>query len=102
MDVDHARHPGAHMPDQSGMGRDEKAMDEESAELRKFRKELNAGAVSLVLLAVLEEAAEPMYGYQIRRALEEMAAGAPLVKPGTLYPLLRTMGSQGLVMIQVA
>jgi len=76
-------------------------MDEESAELRKFRKELNAGAVSLVLLAVLEQAAEPMYGYQIGRTLEEMAAGAPLVKQGTLYPLLRTMESRGLLLSEV-
>ena len=37
-------------------------MEIESAELRKFRKELNAGAVSLVLLALLERAAEPKIG----------------------------------------
>src|ERR1700680_694901 len=76
-------------------------MDTESAELRKFRKELNAGAVSLVLLALLERAAAPMYGYQIGRSLEEMAGGAPLVKQGTLYPLLRTMESNGLLRSQV-
>src|ERR1700732_2873230 len=52
-------------------------MDTESAELRKFRKELNAGAVSLVLLALLERAAAPMYGYQIGRSLEEGASAAP-------------------------
>jgi PadR family transcriptional regulator, regulatory protein PadR len=76
-------------------------MDEESAELRKFRKELNAGAVSLVLLALLERAAAPMYGYQIGRRLEEMAGEAPLVKQGTLYPLLRTMESNGLLQSEV-
>jgi PadR family transcriptional regulator PadR len=76
-------------------------MDAESAELRKFRKELNAGAVSLVLLALLERAEAPMYGYQIGRCLEEMAGGAPLVKQGTLYPLLRTMESHGLLWSEV-
>ena len=76
-------------------------MDTESAELRKFRKELNAGAVSLVLLALLERAAAPMYGYQIGRSLEEMASGAPLVKQGTLYPLLRTMEANGLLRSEV-
>jgi PadR family transcriptional regulator PadR len=76
-------------------------MDLESAELRKFRKELNAGAVSLVLLALLERATAPMYGYQIGRCLEEMAGGAPLVKQGTLYPLLRTMESNGLLRSEV-
>jgi PadR family transcriptional regulator PadR len=76
-------------------------MDTESAELRKFRKELNAGAVSLVLLALLERAAAPMYGYQIGRSLEEVASGAPLVKQGTLYPLLRTMEANGLLRSEV-
>src|SRR5258708_34399020 len=76
-------------------------MERESAELRKFRKELNAGAVSLVLLALLERAAEPMYGYQIGRSLEELAEGAPLVKQGTLYPLLRTMEGNGLLRSEV-
>jgi PadR family transcriptional regulator PadR len=76
-------------------------METESAELRKFRKELNAGAVSLVLLALLERAAEPMYGYQIGRSLEELADGAPLIKQGTLYPLLRTMEGNGLLRSEV-
>ncbi|HVR09195.1 MAG TPA: PadR family transcriptional regulator [Thermoanaerobaculia bacterium] len=76
-------------------------METESAELRKFRKELNAGAVSLVLLALLDRAGEPMYGYQIGRSLEELADGAPLIKQGTLYPLLRTMEGNGLLRSEV-
>jgi PadR family transcriptional regulator, regulatory protein PadR len=80
---------------------DARATDPGSAELRKFRKELNAGAVSLVLLALLDRVSAPMYGYQIGRRLEEMAGGIPLVKQGTLYPLLRTMESQGLLRSQV-
>jgi PadR family transcriptional regulator PadR len=80
---------------------DARIADPGNAELRKFRKELSAGAVSLVLLALLDRASAPMYGYQIGRRLEEMAGGAPLVKQGTLYPLLRTMESQGLLSSQV-
>jgi PadR family transcriptional regulator, regulatory protein PadR len=76
-------------------------MDEESAELKKFRKELNAGAVSLVLLALLDGAAAPMYGYQIARRLDELADGTSLVKQGTLYPLLRSMESNGLLASEV-
>ena len=76
-------------------------METESAELRKFRKELNAGAVSLVLLALLDRAGEPMYGYQIGRSLEDLADGAPLIKQGTLYPLLRTMEGNGLLRSEV-
>ena len=66
-------------------------------ELRKFRKELNAGTVSLVLLALLERAGEPMYGYQIAKRLEEMAGKDLPVKQGALYPVLRSLESQGLV-----
>jgi PadR family transcriptional regulator PadR len=80
---------------------DARTTETESAELRKFRKELNAGAVSLVVLALLDRATAPMYGYQIGRRLEEMASGAPLIKQGTLYPLLRTMESNGLLRSQV-
>ena len=76
-------------------------MDVEKDELRKFRKELSAGAVSLVLLALLERAEAPMYGYQISRRLEEAAGDAPLVKQGTLYPLLRTMEGNGLLQSEV-
>ena len=54
-----------------------------------------------MLLALLERAAAPMYGYQIGRSLEEKASGAPLVKQGTLYPLLRTMEANGLLRSEV-
>ena len=37
---------------------------------RKFQRELNAGTVSLVLLALLARAGEPQYGYQIAKQLE--------------------------------
>lgn len=69
----------------------------DEATLRKFRKELNAGTVSLVLLAILDAAPEPMYGYQIAKSIEGgWQEGAP-VKQGTLYPVLRSMEEQGLL-----
>lgn len=72
--------------------------DIESAN-KKFRKELSAGTVSLVLLGVLERAREPMYGYQIAR---EIGAGeAPLVKQGALYPVLRSLEGGGLLTSRV-
>jgi PadR family transcriptional regulator PadR len=73
----------------------------DEATLRKFQKELNSGALSLVLLALLEHAPEPMYGYQISKRLEQIAGGATLVKQGTLYPLLRAMEAQGLLASEV-
>ena len=76
-------------------------MDETDPIVRKFQKELNAGAVALVLLAVVEQAPEPLYGYGIARQLETRAGGLPLVKQGTLYPVLRTLEGQGLLASEV-
>ena len=65
--------------------------------LRKFRKELSAGTVSLVLLAILDASPEPLYGYQIAKSIEGgWQEGAP-IKQGTLYPVLRSMEEQGLL-----
>ena len=71
--------------------------DQESAIVRKLRKELNAGTVALVLLAILDQADEPLYGYQIAKQLEEMASDGVPVKQGTLYPVLRSMNDNGLL-----
>lgn len=69
--------------------------------MRKFRKELNAGTVSLALLAILEQSEEPLYGYQIAKRIEgEWQEGAP-VKQGTLYPVLRSMEENGLLASRV-
>jgi PadR family transcriptional regulator PadR len=65
--------------------------------VRKLRKELNAGTVSLVLLALLERAGEPLYGYQIAKRLDERTPDGSPVKHGTLYPVLRSLQLQGLV-----
>jgi PadR family transcriptional regulator PadR len=75
------------------------AVDE--AMLRKFQKELNAGAVGLVLLAILDRTDEPLYGYQIAKRIEgHWQEGAP-VKQGTLYPVLRSMEENGLLASRV-
>jgi PadR family transcriptional regulator PadR len=64
---------------------------------RKFQRELNAGLVSLVLLAVLDAATDDLYGYQIAKQLQRASAGPPIVKQGALYPVLRTLSAQGLL-----
>ena len=63
----------------------------------KFQRELNAGLVGLVLLAVLEQAGEDLYGYQIAKRLQALADGKPLVKQGALYPVLRQLSGNGLL-----
>ena len=64
--------------------------------LKKFQKELSAGTVSLVLLAVLARSDEPLYGYQIAKRLEQ--TGDPLLggKQSALYPVLRNLSAAGL------
>jgi PadR family transcriptional regulator PadR len=75
----------------------------ESADIavRKFQKELNAGTVALVLLAVLKRSGEPLYGYQIAKLLEAASAEGMAVKQGTLYPVLRSLEGQGLLSSRV-
>ena len=65
-------------------------------QLRKFQKELSAGTVSLALLAVLGEAREPMYGYQIAKRLEQLE-GVLSGKQSALYPVLRGLEGGGLL-----
>ena len=68
---------------------------------RKFQKELNAGITALVLLSVLSRAAEPMYGYQIAKLIEEGKEEVPTIKQGTLYPVLRSLESSGMLESEV-
>jgi len=72
-------------------------VSEFEALLRKFQKELNSGTVSLVLLAILDRSAEPLYGYQIAKRIEGGWQGSVTIKQGTLYPVLRTMEENGLL-----
>jgi PadR family transcriptional regulator, regulatory protein PadR len=64
---------------------------------RKFQKELNGGLIGLVLLAVLDQASEDLYGYQIAKQLQGRGGGSPPVKQGALYPVLRTLAANGLL-----
>jgi len=72
-------------------------MVEPAAHTKKFQKELNAGTSSLVLLSVLSRSREPMYGYRIAKMLEESGPEVPMMKQGTLYPVLRSLEDNGLL-----
>jgi PadR family transcriptional regulator, regulatory protein PadR len=73
-------------------------MNDLTVQTKKFQKELNAGTSSLVLLSVLNRSPEPMYGYQIAKMLEDNGPDLPLMKQGTLYPVLRSLEENGLLM----
>jgi DNA-binding PadR family transcriptional regulator len=57
----------------------------------KFDVELRRG---VLVLAVLSQLQTPQYGYSLRQALA--AEGMP-IEEGTLYPLLRRLEAQGLL-----
>jgi PadR family transcriptional regulator PadR len=67
---------------------------------RKFQRELSAGLTSLVLLSVLADATEDLYGYQIARRLSGDGDGGPF-KLGALYPVLRNLSASGLLSSRV-
>lgn len=72
-------------------------MTELESHLKKFQKELSAGSVSLVLLAVLAASDEPMYGYLIAKRLSEGGEGVLAGKQSALYPVLRNLSAAGLL-----
>jgi PadR family transcriptional regulator, regulatory protein PadR len=75
---------------------------ESAAELqaRKFQRELSAGLTALVLLSVLAEADDDLYGYEIAKRLNTEEVPAPF-KQGALYPVLRNMSAAGLLSSRV-
>ena len=76
-------------------------MTEAEVHLKKFQKELSAGTVALVLLAVLGQAREPMYGYQIAKRLEGGSSSLLSGKQSALYPVLRNLDAAGLLASEV-
>ena len=68
---------------------------------KKFRKELNAGITALILLNTLNNTEKAMYGYQIASLVGEDQEGEPLIKQGTLYPVLHSLEDNGLLKSEV-
>ena len=74
-------------------------MDDTQA--RKFQKDLNSGLVALVLLAVLAQTTEDLYGYEIAKRLQKANEGEALFKEGTIYPVLRALAAGGMLTSRV-
>jgi len=68
---------------------------------RKFQRELAAGLTSLVLLSVLGDSTDDLYGYEIARRLSASSGEASPFKQGALYPVLRNMSASGLLTSRV-
>ena len=60
--------------------------------VKGLQQELRRGAI---VLCVLSQLKEPRYGYALVERLEQSGIS---VDPGTLYPLLRRLEKQGLLM----
>ena len=72
-------------------------MVQENVLTKKFQKEINSGISSLVLLSLMGQASDPMYGYQVAKLLEDNSQDAPIMKQGALYPVLRSLEKSGLL-----
>src|ERR1700727_2355383 len=70
-------------------------MDGSSA--KKFRKDLNGGLVGLVLLAILNQSTEDLYGYEVAKRLANANKGVSIFKEGTIYPVLRALSAANLL-----
>jgi PadR family transcriptional regulator PadR len=75
--------------------------DGPESQVRKFQRELTAGLTSLVLLSVLSEAGEDLYGYEIAKRLSGDSLRTSPFKQGALYPVLRNMSAAGLLSSRV-
>lgn len=72
------------------------------AEIRQnFQKGLYTGTAELILLAIVSGASDRLYGYQIAKVIGKDEAEVPIVKLGTLYPVLRSLEADGLLESQV-
>jgi PadR family transcriptional regulator, regulatory protein PadR len=58
-----------------------------------MRRELARGTVVLATLSAL--GSKRRYGYELMTLLNEVIGGAPLIKEGTLYPLLHRLEDAG-------
>jgi PadR family transcriptional regulator, regulatory protein PadR len=73
----------------------------DDSQARKFQKDLNAGLVALVLLAVLDRSPDDLYGYEIAKRLQKANEGEALFKEGTIYPVLRALAAGGFLTSRV-
>ena len=72
-------------------------MEESNSSIKKFQKELNSGIASLVLLGVVANSTDPLYGYQIARQIGAGKKGGLTMKQGALYPVLRSLEKSSLL-----
>jgi PadR family transcriptional regulator, regulatory protein PadR len=65
--------------------------------IKDFQKGIYTGISVLILLKVVGRSKEPIYGYQIAKMIEKDNQDIPVIKLGTLYPVLRSLEKDGLL-----
>lgn len=65
--------------------------------IRKLDRELRTGLLTMLVLLVIEREPSACYGYQIIARLKELSDGNLVMQEGTIYPILHSLHSQGLV-----
>jgi PadR family transcriptional regulator PadR len=62
------------------------------------QRELLRGSTPTLILAVLRD--RPLHGYAIAREIEERSGHSLACREGTLYPILRTLEEEGLLVAE--
>jgi len=68
--------------------------------MSSVQQQMRKGTTTVVILKLLADMAEPMYGYQIIRHLEERSDGYFEFKEGLIYPRLHQLEREGLLRSQ--
>ena len=63
----------------------------------KFQRELNAGVTALMVMATIQRARRPMYGYEVATQLSGLADEELPMTQAALYPVLRSLEKQELL-----
>ncbi len=60
----------------------------------KIEREMKSGFIALLILHIINDSKEPIYGYKIIQRVNEATNGRLKFREGTVYPILRYLQSQ--------
>lgn len=60
----------------------------------KIEREMKSGLIALLILYIITNSKDPIYGYKIIKRLNEATSGELRFKEGTVYPILRYLQTQ--------
>lgn len=60
----------------------------------KIEREMKSGFIALLILHIINNSKEPIYGYKIIQRVNEATNGKLKFREGTVYPILRYLQAQ--------